>query len=360
MNQHNYVVIMAGGVGSRFWPYSRTAKPKQFLDILNTGRSLIQMTYDRFRKLAPAENIFIVTNEDYAELVAEQLPDLDKEQILTEPVRRNTAPCVAYASYKIRKKDPSPEACMIVAPSDHAIFNEGEFISRLELAMTSARQNDRLLTMGIKPTRPETGYGYIQYLSNEGDEVKKVKTFTEKPQLELAETFIKSGDFVWNAGIFIWSVPSITAAFEQHMPELAELFEEAMPRLFGEGEGDAIRETYALCKNISIDYGIMEHAENVYTVLGDFGWTDLGSWASLHEQSPRDEQENAVSGDVLLYDTQNSLIRLPKDKLAIIQGLDGYLVTEEDGVLIICRKDQDQQFREFIADVKSKKGDKYL
>lgn len=360
MNQHNYVVIMAGGVGSRFWPYSRTAKPKQFLDILNTGRSLIQMTFDRFRKLAPAENIYIVTNEDYAGLVAEQLPEIDQEQILTEPVRRNTAPCVAYATYKIRQKDPSHEACMIVAPSDHAIFNEDEFISRLELAMASAREDDRLVTMGIQPTRPETGYGYIQYIPNDHDEVKQVKTFTEKPQLELAETFIQSGDFVWNAGIFIWSVPSIVSSFEKHMPDMAELFEEACDKFFTDAEQEAIKETYALCKSISIDYGVMEHAENVFTVLGDFGWTDLGSWASLHEQSPRDENENAVSGNVLIYDTKNSLIRLPQDKLAIIQGLDGYLVTEEDGILIICHKDQDQQFRDFIADVKSKKGEKYL
>ena len=360
MQQHNYVVIMAGGVGSRFWPYSRVRRPKQFLDILNTGRSLIQMTYDRSRRLAPVENIYVVTSEEYAEQVASHLPELDASQILTEPSRRNTAPCVAYAAYKIRQKDPSHEACMVVAPSDAAIFNEDRFIERLELAMQAAREDDRLVTMGIPPTRPETGYGYIQYLPDEESEVKKVKTFTEKPQLELAKTFLESGDFVWNAGIFIWSVPSITHAFERHMPELAELFEGCRSAFYTEQEQEQIKKTYSLCKNISIDYGIMEHAENVFTVLGDFGWTDLGSWASLHEQLPRDEQENAVQANALIYDTKNSLIRLPEEKLAIIQGLDGYLVTEEEGVLIICKKDQDQQFRDFIADVKAQKGEGYL
>lgn len=353
-----YVVIMAGGIGSRFWPYSRNNYPKQFLDILGTGASLLQMTYERFLKVCPEENIYIVTNANYEALVKKQLPNMHSDQVLLEPQRRNTAPCIALASYKIREKNAN--AKIIVAPSDHAIFNDESFGKTLNDALVAVEEGDKLVTIGIKPLRPETGYGYIQYHSDEKSPIKKVKTFTEKPQLDLAQKFFESGDFVWNSGIFIWHVKAITQAFEQYLPEVAEVFEEGAKHFFTPKETTFIKNAYSQCKNISIDYAIMEKAANVYVVLGNFGWSDLGSWNSLFEIKEKDDNSNVVEGNALSYESEDCIIKGPDDKLIIIQGLKGYLVADCDNVLLICRKDEEQKFRDFVSDVKSKKGTEYL
>lgn len=348
---------MAGGIGSRFWPFSRNGKPKQFLDILGTGKSLIRYTFERFNKMIPAEQVYVVTNNDYKELVMEQLPELTEEQVLCEPLRRNTAPCIAYASHKIVKKN--PDAIITVAPSDHLIMDETAFLQVIKSAIESAQAQDKLITIGLKPNRPETGFGYIQYIESDED-LKKVKTFTEKPQLELAKKFIESGDFVWNSGIFIWGVKAILEQFEQQLPEMAEIFNDIAPDLDTEKEEKAIQHAYAQCANISIDFGVMEKAQNVFTVLGDFGWSDLGSWNALHEQLDKDENNNAIQGNAMLYETSDSLIRTPKDKLTVVQGLKDYLVAECDNVLLICKKSDEQKFRDFVADIKERKGKQYL
>lgn len=351
MNSNLYVVLMAGGVGVRFWPYSRNAKPKQFLDVLGTGRTLLQSTYDRFLPLCPAENIYVVTHEEHAGLVREQLPQLKNDQILAEPVRKNTTPCIAYASYKIREID--KDAVIIVSPSDHLILKENEFREILKKAVDQAKAQDKLITLGIKPTRPETGYGYIQY-HTEKTFTKKVKTFTEKPELSLAKKFIESGDFVWNAGIFIWGVQAIINAIQTHQPELAEIFEEVKPKLSTPEEKSAIAIAYPQCKSISIDYGVMEKATNVFVCLGDFSWSDLGSWASIHEISEKDENNNVVQANALMYESRNCIVRGAKDKLIVAQGLNGYLVGEFGNVFIVCEKDKEEQFRRFVNDVKSR------
>ncbi|MEQ9297242.1 MAG: mannose-1-phosphate guanylyltransferase [Cyclobacteriaceae bacterium] len=357
MSPDKYIVIMAGGIGSRFWPYSRNSRPKQFLDVLGTGRTLLQMTYDRFMSVTSPDKVFVVTNTQYAEQVAEQLPELTPDQILLEPERRNTAPCIAYAAYKIRTKD--PEAIMVVTPADHTIFNEHLFVDSINTAAEGALE-DKLITIGIKPNRPETGYGYIQYLDTNDNPVKRVKTFTEKPQLDLAEKFIESGDFVWNAGIFVWSVSAIVKAFEENLPEISELFEEGKDLYYTEAEQAFINKTYTHSKSISVDYGIMESASNVYMVMGEFVWSDLGSWASLHDVRDKNEDGNVVEANALLYDCKDSFVKGPKDKVMVLQDLEGYLVADFDDVLIVCKKDQDSKFREFFSDVKSKKGDKFM
>lgn len=355
---HTYVIIMAGGAGTRFWPYSRAHHPKQFLDILGVGRTMLQATYDRFLKIAPAENFCIVTNEEYKDLVKEQLPDLSDEQILAEPVRRNTAPCIAYATYKILGKN--PDAVTIVTPADHLILKEDEFVQTLKTAVEAAEQDQKLITLGIKPHRPETGYGYIQYHTDESP-IKKVKTFTEKPEKDLAKKFLESGDFVWNSGMFIWKGDTIRKAFEKYLAEVDEIFNEVSDSFYTSNEPAAIKKAYSHCKSISIDYGIMEKAENVYVVLGDFGWSDLGSWDSLHDiVDKKDEQKNVVQANALLYDTRNCLIKVPKDKLVVVHDLNGYLVTEHENVLLICKKDAEKKFREFVSDVKESKGESYL
>ncbi len=343
---------MAGGIGSRFWPYSRAAKPKQFLDVLGTGRSLLQMTFDRFLNICPAENVYVITNKSYKGLVQEQLPALSDDQILLEPIGRNTAPAVAYPAFKIKQKD--PEAVMIVAPSDHVVFKDDVFSANLNTAIDAARGSDKLITLGIVPSRPETGYGYIQYHSDAGAEVKKVKTFTEKPELELAKKFIESGDFVWNAGIFIWSIDSITKAFHEHMKDTAVIFEEGSAKYYTDEEQAFIDNAYTQCKSISIDYGVMEKAENVHMVKGLFDWSDLGSWDSLHEIRDKDANDNVIDGNALLYDTKNSFVKGPDDVLIVTQDLDGYLVTLSDNVVLICKKDAEKKFREFLNDAKGK------
>ncbi|HEX7017140.1 MAG TPA: mannose-1-phosphate guanylyltransferase [Cyclobacteriaceae bacterium] len=351
MNKHLNVVLMAGGVGSRFWPYSRNAKPKQFLDVLGTGKTLLQSTYERFLPICDPDNIYVVTHEEHVAHVRDQLPDLSPDRILAEPMRKNTAACIAYASYRIAQRD--KDAVIVVSPSDHLILKEAEFLDVIRMAVKEASAQDKLITLGIQPTRPETGYGYIQYHSENGV-VKKVKTFTEKPELQLAKTFLESGDFVWNSGIFIWGVQAIIDSLHRYLPELAELFEEAIPAFGTSREKEVIHDLYAQCKNISIDYGIMEKATNVYVCLGNFAWSDLGSWGSIHEISPKDANENVVNANALLYDTRNCIIKGSPDRLIVAQGLEGYLVGEFGNVVIVCEKDKEEQFRRFVNDVKTR------
>ena len=354
---------MAGGIGARFWPMSRTAHPKQFIDILGTGTTLIQQTYQRFMGICPPENVFVVTHELYKDQILEQLPDLKEEQVLLEPGRRNTAPCIAYAAYKILKKN--PDAKLVVAPSDHLILREEVFKEKIRTALVAAEENEWLITLGISPSRPDTGYGYIQFNRLAGDpryeDLYKVKTFTEKPSHELAVTFVESGEFLWNSGIFIWSLKSILKAFSDYLPEVNDLFEKGKDKYFTKLENKFIKDTYTVCKSISIDYGIMEKAGNVYVIESDFGWSDLGTWGSLHEIRSKDENQNAVSGkNVLAYDSRNCIIHMPADKLVVLQGLDDYIVVEDDNILLVCRKKDEQQIRQIVNDVKMQKGEKYI
>lgn len=351
MNKNLFVILMAGGVGVRFWPYSRNSKPKQFLDVFGTGKTLMQSTFDRFLPLCPAENIYVVTHEEHEHLVKQQLPLLNDEQILAEPMRKNTAACIAYASYKIALKN--PDAVVVVTPSDHLILKEEEFNDIIRKACDQAKSQDKLITVGIPPIRPETGYGYIQYHTDKTF-IKKVKTFTEKPELSLAKKFIESGDFVWNSGIFIWGVKAIVDAFHKYLPEMSEVFDDIKAKLSTGDEKEAIRTAYSQCKNISIDYGIMEKAQNVYVCLGTFTWSDLGSWASIHEISTKDDNNNAISANAQIYDTRNSIIKGSPDKLIVVQGLNGYLVGEFGNVVIVCEKDKEEQFRRFVNDLKTR------
>lgn len=358
----NYCVIMAGGVGSRFWPMSRTAHPKQFIDILGTGETLIQQTVNRFLKVFIKENIYIVTNEIFKDLVLEQVPELSENQILCEPARRNTAPCIAYATHKIYALN--PKANIVVAPSDHIILKEDLFIEVIEAALKSTAGNDWLLTLGIPPSRPDTGYGYIQFnedIDYQGDErIHKVKTFTEKPVHEMALSFIRSGDFLWNSGIFIWSAESIMAALATYLPDINDLFLAGKDKYNTADERDFIRKSYAVCRSISIDYGIMERADNVFVLSSDFGWSDLGTWGSLYDIRSKDTYGNSVVGkNVMIYDSKNCIINIPKDKLVVLQGLEDYIVVEEDNILLICRKTDEQQIRQFVNDVRVEKGEKF-
>ena len=358
-----YCVIMAGGIGSRFWPLSKTSRPKQFLDILGTGETFIQQTYRRFKKIVPKENFLIVTNLDYKKLVLDQLPELKEDQVLCEPMRRNTAPCIAYACHKIKCK--TKDANIIVAPSDHLITKEDVFIEELEKSLRFVSQSDALVTMGITPSRPETGYGYIQINGNikfEGvDNLHKVKTFTEKPDLKMAKVFVDSGEFFWNSGIFIWSLSSIISAFDKYLPDVNDLFSKGCKYYYTKEEEAFLNKTYSECPNISIDYGVMEKASNVYVLCTEFGWSDLGTWGSLWDNSDRDELQNAVKGaNVKLYDSKDCIVNMNDQKLAVIQGLEGYIVVESDDTLLICKKEDEQQIRQFVNDVKMTKGDQYI
>lgn len=363
MNKDYYCVIMAGGVGARFWPMSRTDHPKQFIDILGTGETLIQRTFKRFVKICPAENIYIVTNEIYKELVQKQIPEIPENNIVLEPAMRNTAPCIVYANYKINAVN--PDAKIVVAPSDHLILNEDVFLDNILKALEAASDNDWLVTLGIKPTRPDTGYGYIQYDDQEkydkNPKISKVKTFTEKPDSELAVKFLESGDFLWNAGIFIWSLKSIMKAFDEHLDDVNDLFSDGIGKYNTSEEKAFIDEIYASCRKISIDYGIMEKASNVYVQAADFGWSDLGTWGSLYDVVEKDDNKNAVAGNkMMLYDTKNCIINMPKNKLVVLQGLDDYIVVEEDNALLVCKKSDEQQIREFVNDIKHKFGEKFV
>ena len=360
MDKNTYAAIMAGGIGSRFWPASRTARPKQFLDILGIGRTLIQSTYDRFLKICPKENIFILTHIDYIPLVKEQLPDITDAQILAEPARKNTAPCIAYNAFKINKLNPN--ANIIVAPSDHIILNEDEFVRISELAVDFVSINNALATLGIRPSRPDTGYGYIQFFEEEASPgIHKVKTFTEKPQKEVAKQFLESGDFLWNGGIFIWNVKTILAALEKNLLVVYDAFVEVEDDLLTENEEAAVEKAFITCPSISIDYGVMEKANNVYTLPSSFGWSDLGTWVSLYTEKEKDYLQNAVNGkNVVVYDSNNNIINVPNEKLVVIQGLENFIVVDTKDVLLICNKDEEQHIKEFTHDIKMKKGERYL
>jgi len=354
---------MAGGVGTRFWPMSTTQHPKQFLDILGTGETLLQQTYHRVAQVCPRENIYVVTSNAYETLVAEQLPDILKENILCEAARKNTAPCVAYASYKIHKHD--PKAITLVAPSDHLVKKESTFVKAIRSCFEKAEKQDCLITLGIKPTRADTGYGYVQFIKSDVEEadkrINKVKTFTEKPDAEMANFFVESGDFLWNSGIFIWSTDSIIKALEKHDPELANVFKEGWDFYNTDKEKEFVNRAYSTCKNISIDYSVMEKAENVYVRSSIFGWSDLGTWGSLYTHIPKDEKKNALVGkNIITYDCNNCIVQVPKEKLVVLQGLEDYIVVESEGILMICKKQDEQQIRNFVNDVKVSKGEKFV
>jgi mannose-1-phosphate guanylyltransferase len=353
---------MAGGVGTRFWPMSTTQHPKQFIDVLGTGRTLLQQTYDRLVNICPEENIYVVTSVSYKDLVTKQLPELPKENILLEPARKNTAPCIAYASYKIHKRD--PRALTVVAPSDHLITKEDTFVKAINSCFSKALSEDCLVTLGIKPTRPDTGYGYIQYIDGGGEKDKrifKVKTFTEKPDHEMAKFFMESGDFLWNSGIFVWSTNSIIKALETHDPELATVFREGMDVYNTKDEADFISRAYNVCKNISIDYSVMEKAKNTYVRASVIGWSDLGTWGSLYTHLKHDHNKNAIVGkNVMLYDSNNCLVQVPKNKLVVLQGLEDYIVVESEDILLICKKQDEQLIRNFVHDVKVQKGEDFV
>jgi mannose-1-phosphate guanylyltransferase len=362
-SNHHYCVIMAGGIGARFWPMSLSTHPKQFIDILGTGHTLIQQTFKRFMKIMHRENIFIVTNEAYKDLVKSQLPGISEDQILCEPSRRNTAPCIAYANYRILAID--PDAQIVVAPSDHIILKEEVFLENILTALEAASTHEWLLTLGIRPSRPDTGYGYIQFddehVYPKDAHLTKVKTFTEKPNLELAQTFLKCGDFLWNAGIFVWSLKSIMKAFEEFLPEVNVLFRQGAGKYGTADEKGFINEAYSICKSISIDYGIMEKASNVYVLAVDFGWSDLGTWGSLYENRSLDENGNTIIGkNVMAYETSNCIVNMPQEKLVVMQGLDGYIVVESEGMLLICKKADEQQIRQFVNDVRLEKGESFV
>jgi len=359
---NRYVIIMAGGVGSRFWPLSRNSRPKQFLDILGTGETLLQQTFRRFKEICPEENIFVVTSAGQSDLVIEQLR-IEPSRVLGEPFRRNTAPCLAYGTFRILKDN--QDAIVAVTPADHLIVKEDKFREEIGKCFDFAKEHEALVTLGIKPDRPETGYGYIQADQKKPvkgfDKLLKVKTFTEKPDIDLARKFIESGDFYWNSGIFIWNIKTILAAFEKYMPETFSVFEEGR-ELFGtKQEKNFIGKAYAVCRSISIDYGIMEKADNVYVKCADIGWSDLGTWSSLYEHSSLDKKGNAViRGDVMSYENKGSIFNISEGKVAVIQGLKDYIVVDSDDVLLIVRKEEEQNIKKYLEDLKKSSKEKYL
>ena len=369
MNKNNYCVIMAGGVGSRFWPYSRNHRPKQFLDFFGTGRSLLQQTVDRFRPIVPIENVLIVTNILYKDLILEQIPDMRPEQILCEPARRNTAPCIAYAVAHISAR--TDKANIVVAASDHLIMQEDEFRRVITTGLDFVEKNDVLLTLGMKPTRPETGYGYIQMengqlkmdngqLDNGAAAISKVKTFTEKPNLELATVFVESGEFLWNSGIFLWNLQAVRAAFRAFQPAIADAFKEGEHMMGSPEENEYIQRVFPTLPSISVDYGIMEKANNVYVMEASFGWSDLGTWGSLYSLSPKDPNANvSLKSKALFYNSHGNIVTLEPDKLAVINGLDDCIVAEADGVLLICKQKDEQFIRQMVADVEMKFGGQF-
>jgi len=379
---NNYCVIMAGGVGSRFWPFSRVDKPKQFLDFFGTGRSLLQMTVDRFRPLVPIENMFIVTNVAYKQTIIQQIPDFSEGNILCEPARRNTAPCIAYATAHIRalclkragltakNQDwtrPEMQANIVVAASDHLILEEEKFRDTIQKAFDFVSTHNNICTLGMSPTRPETGYGYIQFVRDESDKLKveslklkdlgiyPVKTFTEKPNLEMAKVFLESGDFLWNSGIFIWNLQTISEAFRYLLPEVADRFREGELLMGTDKEEKFIEQIFPKCPNISIDYGIMEKADNVYVIPSSFGWSDLGTWGSLYELSEKDEAQNvSLHSDALFYEANGNVVTLEPGKLAVVQGVDDMIIAEQKGVLLVCKKAEEQRIKQFVADAQEK------
>lgn len=360
--KNRYLLIMAGGVGSRFWPLSRREKSKQFLDILGTGETLIQMTYRRFRDICPQENIYVVTNEDSSDIVVSQL-GIDPDHVLAEPLRRNTAPCIAYGIFRIMAEN--PDAVIAVAPSDHLITREDEFRKVMDEAYRFASEHDALLTLGIRPDRPETGYGYIQANTMQPvrgyADLHKVKAFTEKPELAMAKLFIESGDFYWNSGIFIWRAATVLESYNRHLPDIFHTFNEGKDLFSTSAEKDFITRAYAQCSSISVDYGIMEKADNVYVICTDLGWSDLGTWSSLYLHSDHDRNDNAVlNSKAFTYNSEGNIISLPEGKLAVIQGLDDYIIIDSGDVLLIVSRDQEQNIKLYLEDVGREAGEKYL
>ena len=346
-NINYFAVIMAGGVGSRFWPVSTTEFPKQFQDMLGAGQTLIQKTYSRLSKIVPSENIFVLTNERYNNLVLEQLPDINQHQVLLEPAMRNTAPCILYAALKIQKLNPS--AVMVVAPSDHWIENEAEFCKNLEQCFEFSSKNSALVTLGIQPTFPNTGFGYIEYNKFSESSVKNVVQFREKPDYKTAVSFIESGNFLWNGGIFIWSVSSILEAFKNFQPDMMALFETGVNNFNTNTEQEFIDKNYHLADNISIDYAILESAKNVFVLPATFDWNDLGTWGSLHEKLDKDENENAVvNAKTVLYNASNNIISTQKDKLVIVDGLSDYIIVDKDNILLIYPKSKEQDIKSVV------------
>lgn len=357
MNSNTYCVIMAGGMGTRFWPLSRQDCPKQFLDILGTGKSFIRHTFERFRPIIPAENFLVVTNRRYREMVTEHLPELKPEQVLCEPIGRNTAPCIAYAAYSLLKRD--PEARMVVTPSDHLILDEETFRSIIGECLEFTGSHDALMTVGIRPSRPDTGYGYIQVSDDEN--ISKVKCFTEKPRLELAQTFVQCGEFFWNSGIFIWKVKDIVHALERYLPENASLFRGILPLYGTPDEQQAIEQVFSECRAVSIDYGVMERADNAYVRRGDFGWSDVGTWGSLYQHMRKDRYANAKpETGCYTYETRSCIVSLPREKVAVINGLKDYIVVDTPDVLMICPRSEEQNIKKFIDEVKYNKGEEYI
>ena len=350
---NNHLVIMAGGVGSRFWPMSTAECPKQFIDVLGTGKTLLQLTVERFGNLVAPENIWVVTNERYADIVAQQLPDMPRTNILCEPCRRNTAPCIAYVSWRIKKKD--PKANIVVTPSDHIVMNVQEFQRIITDCMKFTSDTDAIVTLGMKPTRPETGYGYIQAnlgapsLRNKG--IFRVDSFREKPDLQTAQEYISHNNYFWNAGIFIWNVNTIVNAFRMYQPKLAKIFESMMPVYGTEEEQAAINEKFPTCENISVDYAIMEKAEEIFVCPADFGWSDLGTWGSLQTHLKHDLYGNAAIGpDVQLFECHNCVVHTNQEKKVVVQGLDGYIVAEHEDTLLICKLSEEQRIKQFSGE----------
>jgi mannose-1-phosphate guanylyltransferase len=360
MNANHYVAIMAGGIGSRFWPMSRSHFPKQFLDILGMGRTLIQQSFDRYSKVVPLTNVFVVTSEEYVPIVREQLPELPAENIVAEPSRKNTAACIAYISFKLQAIN--PDAVMIAAPADHLVTETTQFVATAQKALQFVEKNDALVTIGIKPSHPNTGYGYIQHeLSEQAPDVFKVKTFTEKPSEEIARAFIASGDFLWNAGIFTWRVSAILHALEAHLSEVFEIFAAEQVHFNTVGEKKAVEKIYPLCTNTSIDVGVMEKAGNVYVIPAEFGWSDLGTWNSAWDNMEKDYFGNAVVGkQVMVVDANNCMVHVPDHKLVLLQGLRDYIIVDTPDALLICKKEKEQQIKEYVAEVKRNMGEKYL
>lgn len=347
---HNYVIIMAGGIGSRFWPMSRKEYPKQFHDVLGTGKTLIQQTADRFKNICSPDHIYILTNKEYFDLVHEQLPNVPVENILLEPVMRNTAPCIAYASYKIGLNDPN--AVMVVSPADHLVTDVEEFERDINLAIDRTSSSDKLLTLGIKPHRPDTGYGYIHFDDNDSEKVSSVIKFTEKPPLELAKTFVSSGDYYWNSGIFIWSYANIDNALKNYLPEMSDLFKNAEAFYNTPEERSFIDENFPKCESISIDYGIMEKSDKVEMLKTDFGWSDLGTWGSLYEHLDKNEKENAITGkNVYLFNSTDNMVRNETPKTIIARGLNNYIIVETEGALLICPKSEEQSVKEMLNSI---------
>jgi mannose-1-phosphate guanylyltransferase len=351
--QQQFAIIMAGGIGSRFWPLSRTTMPKQFLDFLGTGKSLLQMTYDRFKKFIPEEHIYIVTNKDYRSLVQKQIPNLPSNNILGEPLARNTAPCIAYATFKIA--DQYESGTCIVAPSDHLILDDENFQNQVNKGVQFAHDEDAIVTLGIQPSRPDTGYGYIQFVETDAA-IKPVKTFTEKPDLALAKSFVASGDFLWNSGMFIWNLSTIKKAFSEYMPEMEDVFRQGLGAYNTKLESDFVENAYSSVNAISIDYGLIEKAENVYVIPSDFGWSDLGTWKSVYEHSDKDENGNARIGSLPhLTDSSNNLIASDNaDKLIVLEGVEGLYIVDTKDALLICHRDKEQEVKRIVGEVKKK------